>query len=95
MKKAAKYLVVIEKGANNYSAYSPDVSGCVAAGKSVEETLENMREALEFHFESMIDDGEEIPMPKSLNYYVQQTDNISNEDILAHVNIEIPESVLA
>ncbi len=95
MKKAAKFLVVIEKGANNYSAYSPDVSGCVAAGNSVEETLKNMREALEFHFESMIDDGEEIPTPKSLNYYVQQTDDISNEDILAHVNIEIPESVLA
>ncbi len=43
----------------------------------------------------MIDEGEEIPTPKSLNYYVQQTDDISNEDILAHVNIEIPESVLA
>ncbi len=90
-----KYLVVIEKGANNYSAYSPDVSGCAATGESVEETLENMRAALEFHFEAMLEDGEEIPMPKSLNFYIAQTDDISNEDILAHLDIEVPEPALA
>ena len=52
-----KFLVIIEKGAENYSAYSPDVSGCAAAGKSIEETLENISEAFgalpskKFHFE--------------------------------------------
>ncbi len=86
-----KFLIIIEKGANNYSAYSPDVTGCAATGKSIEETLENMREALEFHFEGMRENGEAIPAPKSLNYYIEKTDEISSEDILAHVEIEISE----
>ncbi len=90
-----KYLVIIEKGADNYSAYSPDISGCVATGKSIEEALENMREALEFHFEDMIENGEAIPAPKSLNYYVEKTDEISSEDILAHISLEIPEPAYA
>lgn len=85
------YLIIIEKGADNYSAYSPDVSGCAATGKSVEETLEKMREALEFHFEAMIESGEAIPAPKSLNYYVEKTDEISSENILAHIDLEILE----
>ena len=49
-----KYLVIIEKSENNYSAYSPDVLGCVTTAKTVEETLSMMKEALEFHFEGMI-----------------------------------------
>lgn len=90
-----KFLVIIEKGANNYSAYLPDVSGCVATGKSVEETLENIRAALEFHFEGMLENGEEIPAPQSLNYYIEKSDEISSEDILAHIDLEIPEPALA
>lgn len=90
-----KYLVIIEKGRNNYSAYSPDVFGCAATGKTVEETLETMKAALEFHFEGVIEDGGEIPMPKGLNFYLGQTDEISGDDILAHINIEVPELVLA
>lgn len=90
-----KYLVIIEKGENNYSAYSPDISGCAATGKTVEETLETIKEAIEFHFEGIIEDGEEIPVPKSLNFYLAQTDEISSDDILAHINIEIPEFALA
>ncbi len=86
-----KFLVIIEKGAKNYSAYSPDVSGCVATGESVEETLVNMREALEFHFEAMSEEGEDIPIPKGLNYYLENTEEISSEDILAHINLKIPE----
>ncbi len=89
------YLVIIEKGKNNYSAYSPDILGCAATGKTVEETLETMKEAIEFHFEGMLEDGEDIPMPKSLNFYLEQTDEISSDDILAHINIEIPDFTLA
>ncbi len=89
------YLVIIEKGENNYSAYSPDILGCTATGKTVEETLETMKEVLEFHFEGMIEDGDAIPMPKSLNFYLEQTDEISSDDILAHINIEIPDFTLA
>jgi len=90
-----KYLIIIEKGENNYSAYSPDVSGCAATGKTVEETLQTMKQALEFHFEGLTEDGEEIPMPKGLNFYLEQTDEISSEDILAHINLEMPEPAFA
>lgn len=90
-----KYLIISEKGENHYSAYSPDVSGCAATGKSIEETLENMRQAMVFHFKGMIEDGEAIPAPKSLNYYIEKTDEISSEDILAHINLEIPEPAFA
>jgi len=90
-----KYLVIIEKAKNNYSAYSPDVLGCVTTGKTIEETLKMMKEALEFHFEGMIEDGEAIPKPKGLNFYLEQTDEISSDDILAHIELAIPEPAFA
>ncbi len=90
-----KFLVVIEKGENNYSAYSPDVSGCAATGKTIEKTLANMKDALEFHLEGVLENGEKLPLPRSLNYFVENTDEISSDDIIAHVNIEIPEMALA
>lgn len=90
-----KFLVVIEKGENNYSAYSPDVSGCAATGKTVEQTISNMKEALEFHIAAMLEDGESFPIPKTLNYYLEKTDEISSDDILTHVEIEVTEMVSA
>jgi predicted RNase H-like HicB family nuclease len=60
-----KYAVIIEKGPNNYSAYVPDLPGCIATGKTLEEIEINMREAIEFHIEGMIEDGEPIPEPSS------------------------------
>lgn len=90
-----KFLVVIERGDSNYSAYSPDVPGCVVAGVTVEETLVNMRSALEFHIEGMAEQGEPLPAPQTLNFYVQNTDEISSDDILAHVVIDTPEMALA
>jgi predicted RNase H-like HicB family nuclease len=48
-----EYLVVIEKAENNYGAYSPDVLGCIATAKTVEETLALLKEALEFHLEDL------------------------------------------
>jgi predicted RNase H-like HicB family nuclease len=65
-----RYAVVIEKAAKNYSAYFPDVPGCVAAGKTVEQTLDLLREALVIHFDAMSSDGETIPDPESLVTYV-------------------------
>lgn len=61
MRAMARYLVVIEEGPNNCSAYSPDVPGCVATGKTREQTLRNMREALTFHLEGLREAGEPIP----------------------------------
>lgn len=65
-----RYAVVIEKGEKNYSAYVPDVPGCVSAGNTVDETLQNIREALLFHFDGMREDGDAIPNPETLVDYV-------------------------
>ena len=61
-----KYVVVIEKGAANYSAYVPDLPGCVAAADTIEETERLIRGAIEFHIRGMREDGIEIPPPVSL-----------------------------
>ncbi|HWS83715.1 MAG TPA: type II toxin-antitoxin system HicB family antitoxin [Ktedonobacteraceae bacterium] len=58
-----RYLVVIAKGKKNYSAYSPDVLGCVTTGKDREEVERHMREALEFHLEGMLEDNDPLPVP--------------------------------
>ena len=55
--------VIIEDAGRNYSAYAPEVPGCVSTGRSIEETLDNMREALTGHLEWMARDGD--PMPES------------------------------
>jgi len=58
-----QYLVIIEGGQNgeNYSAYSPDVEGCVATGVTLGEVIDNMQSALVFHFEGILLRGQEIP----------------------------------
>jgi predicted RNase H-like HicB family nuclease len=60
-----KYAVVIEEGPSNYSAYVLDLPGCIATGKTLEEIETNMRQAIEFHIEGMLEDGEPIPEPSS------------------------------
>lgn len=66
-----KFAVIIESGENNYGAYAPDVPGCVATGRTVAETIDSMREALEFHFEGMREDGDPIPQSTTLCEYVE------------------------
>ena len=60
-----KYTVVIERTANNYTAYVPDLPGCVATADTREEVLEEVREAIEFHIEGMREDGETMPKPQT------------------------------
>lgn len=55
------YTVILERTGTGYSAYAPDLPGCVSVGETREEIMEMMREAMEFHLESMIEDGDEIP----------------------------------
>lgn len=55
------YLVVIEAGAKNYSAYVPDLPGCVTTGQTVEETIANIKEAIAGHLAAMRADGDPIP----------------------------------
>jgi predicted RNase H-like HicB family nuclease len=58
-----KFLIVIEKAGKNYSAYSPDLPGCVATGSTREEAEERMHEAIELHVKGLVEDG--LPVPKS------------------------------
>ncbi len=58
-----RFLVIIEKAGKNYSAYSPDLPGCIATGKTQEEVALNMHEAIELHLQGMIED--KLPIPKS------------------------------
>jgi predicted RNase H-like HicB family nuclease len=66
-----KYLVVIEKSQTGYSAYSPDVLGCVSTGATLEEVNQNMRQAIEFHIDGLIEEGLEIPKPSTYSAYVE------------------------
>ncbi len=59
------YAIVIESGDENYSAYVPDVPGCVATGVTVDETIATMREALRLHLALSREYGEEIPLPRT------------------------------
>lgn len=54
-----------------------------------------MRGALAFHIEGLVQNGVNAPTPKSLNYYIDKTDDISSENILAHIEIEVPEPAFA
>jgi predicted RNase H-like HicB family nuclease len=66
----SKYLIIIEKAENNYAAYSPDVPGCGATGKTKAEVRKNIEEAIAFHIEGLIEDGLPIPEPRSRAEYV-------------------------
>jgi predicted RNase H-like HicB family nuclease len=61
-----RFLVVIEKAKNNYSAYSPDLPGCVATGATRENAERNMHEAIEMHVRGLQED--KLPIPKSHSY---------------------------
>lgn len=65
-----RYLIIIEKGKENYGAYSPDLPGCVAVGDTIEEVERNMREAIKMHIQGMIEDREPIPVPQSTARYL-------------------------
>jgi predicted RNase H-like HicB family nuclease len=66
-----RYPIVIERTTTGFSAYSPDVPGCAAAGDSKEETRRSMRDALAAHFEMMREIGDPIPEPSSSVDYVE------------------------
>ncbi|MDD3044516.1 MAG: type II toxin-antitoxin system HicB family antitoxin [Candidatus Delongbacteria bacterium] len=65
-----RFLIVIEKAGNNYSAYSPDLDGCVATGKTRDEAEQNMYEAIQLHLQGMLEDGLEIPKSTSYAEYL-------------------------
>ena len=69
-----RYAVVIEKGERNYSAYVPDLPGCVSVSDTLEEVTTEIRGAIEFHLEGMREDGLPVPKPSSRAEYVEVGD---------------------
>ena len=65
-----RFLIIIEKANKNYSAYSPDLSGCIATGKTREEAEQNMHEAIEMHIQGLLEDGLPIPEQESFAEYI-------------------------
>ena len=66
-----KYLVIFEKANGNYSAYSPDLPGCIATGATRKEVEKNIREAISFHIEGLVKDGLPLPEPASFTDYIE------------------------
>jgi predicted RNase H-like HicB family nuclease len=70
MTLAMKYAVIYEKSDTGYGAYVPDLPGCIAAGSTLQETADLIREAIEMHLQGMREDGDPIPEPSTVADYV-------------------------
>ena len=66
-----RYGVVIEKAEANYSAYVPDLPGCIATGQTVQEVEQEIREAIRFHIDGLLEDGQPVPPPTTICDYVE------------------------
>ena len=66
-----RYGVVIEKAEGNYSAYVPDLPGCIATGQTVQEVEQEIREAIRFHIDGLLEDGQPVPPPTTICDYVE------------------------
>ena len=66
-----RYAIVIELADGNYSAYVPDLPGCVSTGSTVQEVEDRIREAIQFHLEGLREDGQPVPQPSSRVDYVE------------------------
>ncbi|WP_041233275.1 type II toxin-antitoxin system HicB family antitoxin [Cylindrospermum stagnale] len=81
-----KYLIVLEKSETGFSAYSPDVWGCIATGETLEETLENMRSALVFHLQN----SESVPQPRGIDAYLDALHESEGEEFyLTHIGVRV------
>jgi predicted RNase H-like HicB family nuclease len=66
-----RYAVVIEKANSNYSAYVPDLPGCIATGATIREVEDEIRDATRFHIDGLREDGVPVPAPTSIAEYVE------------------------
>lgn len=66
-----RYAVVIEEAGANFSAYVPDLPGCIATGETVEAVERDIREAIQFHLSGLAEDGLPVPKPTSRAEYVE------------------------
>jgi predicted RNase H-like HicB family nuclease len=65
-----RYAIVVEKAGNNFSAYAPDLPGCVATGSSVKEAEQEIQATIQFHIDGLREDGLPIPVPSSVVEYL-------------------------
>ena len=65
------YAVIVEKGESSVGAYVPDLPGCAAVAETIEEVLRLIQEAIEFHLEGLVKDGQPLPEPSSIVEYVE------------------------
>ncbi len=65
------YTIVVEKARNNFSAYAPDLPGCVATGRTQQQVIRRMEHAIALHVRGMIEDGEPIPVPSTTSRRIQ------------------------
>jgi len=70
-KKVYRYPIIIERSKRNYSAFSPDLPGCVATGATIKETISHMRSAIEFHVEGLKKEGTKILQPSTKVKYIE------------------------
>ncbi len=69
-----RYTILLEHAADGgWGAWSPDLSGCVALGDTIEQAVSEMREAIAFHLEGLVEDGEALPDPSGPGIYVEHT----------------------
>jgi predicted RNase H-like HicB family nuclease len=69
--RAERYLILVEGGPpSNYSSWSPDLPGCVATGDTFEECVAHMKEAIAFHLEGLVGDGDPVPEPSGPGVYI-------------------------
>ena len=66
-----KYLIVIEKTETGFSAYSPDLPGCVATGSTRDEVEKTMKESIEFHLDGLREEGCQVPPPHTYSTYIE------------------------
>lgn len=66
-----RYAIVVEKAGNNFSAYAPDLPGCIATGSTVKEAEQEILEAIKFHIDGLREDGLPIPAPSSVVEYLE------------------------
>jgi predicted RNase H-like HicB family nuclease len=91
-----KYLAVFQKGPGNYSGYLPDIPGCVSVGETLAEMRAMMIEAVEFHLEGMIEDGDEIPSPvtTTVDFSEDDRDHGVEHCVVEWLEVETPQGVL-
>ncbi len=83
------YLIIIEPTKTGFSAYCPDLPGCISVGDTVEQTRENMQEAIELYIEELIESGENIPLPGKLKDRINTKGELHSDTFIAFISNQI------